>query len=160
YRVRLDDGADDFASGSFTTAPAQSSTAPFTFLVYGDNRTDGSSHAAVVRAMLGRPSDFLVHTGDFVEDGRELADWQTFFDIEGPLLRDRAVFSCVGNHELLEAMGASYARYFGPPAPDDAQAPPLYRTFRWANARFFMLNGSDTWTDGPEAAWLKKELAR
>src|SRR4051812_25220550 len=40
------------ATGRFTTAPDPTKPSPaFTFLVYGDNRTDDASHAAVVRAI-------------------------------------------------------------------------------------------------------------
>ena len=105
--------------------------------------------------MQSTPSDFLVHTGDFVEDGRLPGDWQSFFDVEAPLLRDRCVFGCVGNHELVERAGESYLRYFGP-----AQPRALYGSFRWGNARFFLLNGSDTFQDGPEASWLREVLHR
>src|SRR5262249_25121701 len=67
--------------GSFTTAPPEDSDASFRFLAYGDNRTDDAAHAAVVRAMVSAPGDFVIHTGDFVENGASLAQWQTFFEI-------------------------------------------------------------------------------
>jgi phosphodiesterase/alkaline phosphatase D-like protein len=54
---------------SFVTAPKDEGASPFSFIVYGDNRTDDTSHAAIVRAILGTPCDFLVNTGDMVEDG-------------------------------------------------------------------------------------------
>ena len=75
--------------------------------------------------MLATPSDFLVNTGDVVDDGGSAADWQAFFQIEQPLLRDRALFLCVGNHELYDDQaGANFARYFG--FPDrDRHAPAL-----------------------------------
>ena len=129
----------------------------FTFLTYGDNRTDPVAHASVVRAMQQVPSDFLVNTGDFVEDGREAADWQSFFDAESPLLRDRCSFACVGNHELLDRAGDNYLRYFGP-SPDGDPTPRLYGTVRWGNTRFFFLNGQDTFDRGPESEWFAREL--
>ena len=79
--------------GTFTTAPEVASAAPFRFVVYGDTRTDPAAHAAVVRAIVAEPSDFAVNTGDFVEDGASPEDWQSFFDIERGLLRDRCVFA-------------------------------------------------------------------
>jgi 3',5'-cyclic AMP phosphodiesterase CpdA len=149
--------------GTFTTAPNVDSTDSFSFLVYGDNRTDEVGHAAVVRAMSRAGGDFLVHTGDFVQDGANAADWQSFFDIETPLLRDRCVFACVGNHEIIDGMGAAYLRYFGPvidATEGDTDKPKLYGSFRWGNARFFLLNAMDAWNSGPERAWLEGELAR
>src|SRR5512140_3391224 len=64
--------------GTFTTAPKDDAKSPFTFLLYGDNRTDPVAHASVVRAMQQTPGDFLVNTGDYVEDGRDTGDWQQF----------------------------------------------------------------------------------
>ena len=146
------------AKGEITTAPADAASAPFTFLIYGDNRSDDAAHAVVVRAMKQAPADFFVHTGDFVQSGGNARDWQSFFEVESPLLRDRCVFSCVGNHELYEdSAAAAYARYFGPSS--GAASPKLYGTMRWSNARFFFLNAFDDWSRGEARAWLEKELA-
>ena len=154
YFVRA--GGAVSGKGTFTTAPRESSpgdAASFKFLVYGDTRSDDAAHAVLVRALLQAPGDFIVNTGDFVERGGSARDWQTFFDIEGPLLRDRCVFACVGNHELFDdAAGAAYARYFGPSNGK------LYGTFRWSNARFFLLNAFHSWTGGEEREWLTREL--
>ena len=158
YRYVLRTGGGASYKGELTTAPAPASTPdaaqPFTFLIYGDNRSDDAGHALVVRAMLQTPADFLVHTGDFVQSGGNPLDWQTFFEIERPMLQSRCVFSCVGNHELFSDQSAvSYTRYFGPSAGGR-----LYSTFRWGNARFFMLNAFHDWNAGDERSWLEKEL--
>jgi hypothetical protein len=145
-------------SGSFATAPKEDSKAPFTFLVYGDNRSDPVAHASVVRAMQAVPSDFLVNTGDYVEDGRERGQWQEFFDAEGPMLRDRCMFGCVGNHELIQRAGENYVRFFGASYDEKKELPKLYGSFRWGNTRFFLLNGQDTFESGPEIDWLKTAL--
>lgn len=150
--------------GAFTTAPKPGDAAELRFLIYGDNRSDDAAHAAVVRAMVPKKTDFLLHTGDFVEDGSDPSQWQTFFDTEAPLLADRAFFSCVGNHELTDRSGALYLRYFGPFLEIDPDAgvkkPRLYGTFRWGSARFFMLNAMDDWAKSDEKAWLKGELEK
>jgi MYXO-CTERM domain-containing protein len=159
YRVKVAGARSP--PGTFTTAPRPESGAPFTFLVYGDDRSGDEAHAALVRSLASTPSDFLVHTGDFVEDGSAKSMWQTFFDIEGPLLRDRCVFACVGNHELIEPGGVSFARYFGPmlsAADEPSPGRKLYHSFRWSNTRFFLLNGMDTWATGVEKDWLRSEL--
>lgn len=147
------------ARGEVQTAPADDSRAPMSFLIYGDNRTDPDAHAAVVRAMKQSPTDFLVHTGDFVASGGSASDWQAFFDIEAPLLRDRCLFACVGNHELFEdSAAANYVRFFTPsPAGGTTR---LFGSMRWSNARFFFLNAFDDWSGGEQRAWLNDELAR
>jgi len=161
YRVTAGDARID--EGNFTTAPDDHSHEPFTFLVYGDNRTDDTAHAAVVRAMGAVPSDFLVHTGDFVQNGSNDAEWRRFFDIEGSLLRSRCVFSAIGNHELLEQSGEHFLRYFGPveAGRDGGTARArLFRSVRWGNARILFLNGMDTFLSGDEREWLSAELGR
>jgi hypothetical protein len=151
-------GASKLAA--LTTAPKDDFTGSFKFVVYGDNRTDDAAHAAVVRAMVPVPADFLINTGDFVENGGSKPQWQTFFDIEAPLLRERPVFSCVGNHELVDGTGIEWIRYFGPELPDARTLPEhINSTVRWANTRFFFLNGMVGWRSGADRAWLDKALS-
>jgi hypothetical protein len=153
---------DTTATGELTTAPPPSSSEPFSFLVYGDNRTDDVAHATVVRAMLQTPSDFIVNTGDYVQDGSSSEDWQSFFDVERLLLRDRCMFGCVGNHEITDGAGANYLRYLGPvsDAHGVGDKPRLYGSFRWGTTRFFLLDAMESFADGPERTWLEDELAR
>jgi hypothetical protein len=89
------------------------------------------------------------------------AEWQEFFDIEAPLLRDRPLFAAVGNHELTDRDATLFLRYFPPEAPaKPGEKPLLHGTFRWGNARFFLVNAMDSWADGKEKAWLSRELDR
>ncbi len=162
YRYRVLAGAAGVASdeGRFTTAPADAR--PFKFVMYGDSRSDPATHAAVVRAILATPSDFLVHTGDMVAVGDEEDDWKSFFDVENPLLRDRCVFASIGNHELLGDKGvgaAAFLRYFAISTDSGKDSPKLYGSMRWGNTRFFLLNAMDDWS-GEARAWLKDELDR
>ncbi|MBV9946911.1 MAG: metallophosphoesterase, partial [Myxococcales bacterium] len=156
YVVRV--GGRNVGGGRFTTAPAASSGAALRFIVYGDDRTDTTAHSAVARAIAGATSDFLVNTGDLVEDGGRAEDWRAFFDIESGLLRDRALFVAIGNHELYDdRAGANFARYFG---FVDGPTTRLYGTVRLSNARFFFLNAMQEWGGGEERRWLERELAR
>jgi hypothetical protein len=156
YAVR--DGTGKLASGRFTTAPRPDAGAPVKFLVYGDDRTDPTAHRAIVRAMTSAQADFLVNTGDLVEDGGSADDWQSFFEAEAPLLAEHAVFVSIGNHELYDdAAGANFARYFGHADPGGAARP--YGTTRLSTVRFFFLNGMDDWDSGDERQWLERALA-
>ncbi len=157
YRYRVRVGTTAAPPGEFVTAPADDSREPFSFVLYGDNRTDDDAHASVVRAIRGESFDFLVHTGDFVANGGDLSLWKQFFRIEGSLLDDYCVFSCVGNHELFDDAAASnYLRYFGPSEGSRAK---LYGSFRWGSARFFLLNAFEDWAI-EERSWLEAELSR
>jgi acid phosphatase type 7 len=147
---------------SFATAPPDDSSTPVRFLVYGDNRNDDAAHAAVVRAMVPVATDFVIHTGDFVANGASAAQWQTFFDIEAPILTSRCLFSAVGNHELTDGAGVEYTRYFGPNDPLAAERTRLEHlngTFRWGNIRFFLINGMTAFGRSDDRRWLEQALA-
>jgi acid phosphatase type 7 len=157
YTVRV--GGKAVGQGRFTTAPRPNSEGPLTFLVYGDDRTDPTAHAAVVRALAATSSDFLVNTGDMVEDGGRAADWQSFFDVEARLLCDRALFVAIGNHELYDdRAGANFARYFG--FADAAGSVQLHGSVRLGNVRLFFLNAVQAWGAGEDPHWLERELDR
>jgi hypothetical protein len=157
YRVRV--GAEFGGAGHFTTAPADDTPMPMTFLLYGDDRTDPAAHASVVRAMRHVASDFIVNTGDLVEDGANAQDWQSFFDIEAPLLRDRPLFVSIGNHELKDDQaGANFARYVG--FLDESGIARPYGTARVGRTRFFFLNGMHDWMAGSEREWLEHALTQ
>ena len=145
------------ASGTFSTAPPDGDASAVSFLIYGDNRTDPVQHASVVRSMLPAPADFLIHTGDFVDDGANASNWQSFFDTESPLLRNHCLFATVGNHELSDSQGASWLRFFG---SSPAQAThSLNDTVRWGSIRFFFLNGWGSLRSGSDRTWLNEALA-
>jgi acid phosphatase type 7 len=159
YAYVVRSGGKALGQGAFTTAPKPGSAAPLKFIVYGDDRTDPTAHAAVVRALAETASDFLVNTGDVVEDGGRAEDWQTFFDVEARLLRDRPLFVAIGNHELFDdRAGANFARYFGFTGGGGTIQP--YGTARLGNTRFFFLNAMHDWTSGEEREWLRRELDR
>jgi acid phosphatase type 7 len=156
YKVIVGDKASE--EGSFVTAPADSR--PFTFIAYGDSRSDHEAHTAVIRSLRAVPSDFLIHTGDIVATGDEEDDWKAFFEVENSLLRDRCVFATIGNHELLGDKGvgaAAFMRYFACSDEQGKDRAKLYGTFRWSNTRFFLLNAMDDWA-GEEREWLRGAL--
>ncbi|HRI69466.1 MAG TPA: metallophosphoesterase [Polyangium sp.] len=158
YNYKVTMGATEAPSASFTTAPAENK--PFKFVVYGDNRSDAVTHAAVVGMIEKAPADFLLHTGDMVQTGDNESEWQEFFAIENKLLATRCLFASVGNHELTtpDPTGqVNFLRYFASIEDDGRERPHLYGSFRWSNTRFFMLNAMDAWT-GDEREWLKSEL--
>lgn len=156
YAYVVSAGDAKSAEGHFTTAPAD--TRPFHFLLYGDNRTDPTAHAAVVKAMLNAPGDFLLHTGDMVHEGDNDRDWTDFFGIEAQLLRDRCIFSSIGNHELIGSGAPPWLRYFHPGSRSGPRG--LFYSTRWSNARFFFLNAMVPWDGAPDRGWIEAELAK
>jgi hypothetical protein len=142
--------------GSFRTAAA--ATAPYQFLVYGDTRTRHDVHRHVVEAILknGIP-DFILQTGDMVENGSDSSLWPIFFDIEKDLLRQAAFFPVLGNHER---NSHDFYEFFQAAAP--------YSSFNWGNGHFIMINSdiaSSAASKGAREAfwaeqtkWLEEDL--
>ncbi len=144
-------------SGSFKTPPAAGQ--PFEFVLYGDNRTRPDAHRKVIGAILKNAKpDFIVQTGDMVENGADNSLWPVFFDIERELLRKTPIFPTVGNHER---NARDYYEFF--------QQQPYY-SFTWGNAHFSMLNSDIAnvassevgrqafWKE--QTAWLEEDLKK
>jgi 3',5'-cyclic AMP phosphodiesterase CpdA len=113
--------------GSFKTPP--SGAAKFQFVVFGDTRTRHDVHRAVINSILKYASpDFVMHTGDLVENGGDTSLWPIFFDAERELLRKAAFFPSLGNHER------NAARYY-----EYMDAKPYY-SFNWGSAHFSVLD--------------------
>jgi len=97
YRVTVDNQplSEDAV---FRTAPPPDQ-ASFRFVVYGDTRSDPVAHQKVVNSILTLSPDFLLHTGDFVQDGLVAEGWTTFFSVERKLLSQSPLYGVLGNHE-------------------------------------------------------------
>jgi acid phosphatase type 7 len=158
YSYWLTDKSGARVDAIFRTAPVED--VPFKFLIYGDNRTDDAAHARVAKAMEAAPGDFLLNTGDLVEEGSKREDWLGFFRVERTLLQRRTVYSTVGNHELYGNGGVEYAQYFGDLA--GLQDKPIFfnSTFRWGAARFFMLNSMTSFRGTKDRSWLEQEFEK
>lgn len=146
------------AEGTFSTLPR--APVPFRFVVYGDTRSEPAVHRSVVAAVARDAPDFVVHTGDLVEDGRDLSLWQEFFEIEAPLLRSAIFVPVIGNHEIIRpgSPGIENYRRFVHVSPD-GPSPELDYTFRYGNTRFVLANAYDDWT-GEAREWLDRELSK
>ena len=120
---QYDSFGGDAGKGSFKTAP--NGPAQFQFVVYGDNRTRHDVHRAVIQAILSHSNpDFIVQTGDMVENGDDTSLWPIFFDIERELLRKAPIFPSPGNHEH------NSPNYF------DFMDTPSHYSFDWGQAHF------------------------
>ena len=123
----------------FKTAPVGRSD--FQFVVFGDTRTRHDLHRRVIGAVEKANPDFVLHTGDLVQDGREAPLWTTFFDIEGCLLKKTVFFPALGNHER---NSAHFREFFSIGKP--------YYSFDWGSAHFSVIN-----SDVANAAELAEE---
>ncbi len=149
----------------FRTAPPAGE--PFRFVVFGDTRSDHDAHREVMAAIGLEDFDALVHTGDLTSRGTDVVEYDTFFEIEGPVIDRVPLYPVVGNHDDGDGDAAMFAESFVLP---DAE---LYYSFDLGNARFIVLDGHvnmvlacvyeetliDTCFDEVQVAWLEAELA-
>ena len=137
---------------TFRTAAAPGATG-FSFVAFGDTRTQHDVHRSIV-ALIGRLApDFVLHTGDLVAHGGSTREWDTFFEIEAPLMACAPFFPVLGNHE------GNDPRYF-----DAFHLPGNERwyAFDYGNARFIALQVDGIARFDPHSeqyAWLQGALA-
>lgn len=143
YKVTCD---GETKEGSFITAAPKSQ--PFKFIAYGDNRTNAEAHASVLARMKPFHPDFVLQSGDMVENGEREELWTIFFNTAQEFMKDVPYYPALGNHER---NGAPYFKYF--------DAPRNY-SFDYGNTHFVVLDSNTAEADQPaQDAWLKKDLA-
>ena len=150
YRVESS-GAPLSEDATFRTA-ASPDQATFTFVVFGDTRTQDRIHQAVVERIRALAPDFVLHTGDLVGHGRYPYLWQAFFEIERDLMIHVPLFPTLGNHEENDPL---YFDLFHLPGNE------RWYTLDYGNARFVCLQ-VDRFVDfGPgseQYVWLEETL--
>jgi hypothetical protein len=146
YQVVVD--SNPSRQGSFTTAP--STSIPFRFLVFGDNRDDRGStenHQALMFNMIAEGAEFLINTGDMVDFGIEMWDWNqqwdNFFSDERELLNHVPVWPTYGNHEQFGRLMQIWKKIFCLPLHVD-EIERHYYDFRYANSHFIIMDTYDT----------------
>ena len=158
YRYRVEAGGQRW-NGEFATAPEVGTDVPFSFIVMGDTRNGVDAHRRVVERMAQEVPDFVVGTGDMVDDGSHEDQWQQFFDVENRLLRDNVYFPAVGNHNR-QGRGRtadSYRAFFS--VPDNGGDTERYYAFSYAAARFLVLDSNEySFALSDQTAWLEREL--
>jgi predicted phosphodiesterase len=158
YRYRLEATGRSW-TGEFATAPEIGVDAPFSFIVMGDTRSGVDAHRRVIERIAQEVPDFVLGTGDMVDDGYRQDQWQQFFDIESPMLRDNVYFPAIGNHDR-QGRGRtadSYRAYFS--VPENGGDTERYYAFSYAAARFLVLDSNEySFALSDQSAWLEREL--
>jgi hypothetical protein len=113
----------------------------------------------VIERIAQEVPDFVLGTGDMVDDGSRQDQWQQFFDVEMPMLRDNVYFPAVGNHDR-QGRGRTadtYRAYFS--VPDNGGDTERYYGFSYASARFLVLDSNEySFALSDQTAWLEREL--
>jgi acid phosphatase type 7 len=159
YRYRVEAAGASW-QGEFATAPEPGASVPFSFIVLGDSRSSAESHRRVIERVSQEVPDFILGTGDMVDDGVKQEQWQTFFDVERELLADNVYFPSVGNHDR-QGRGRTadtYRSYFS--VPDNGGDSERYYAFGYANARILVLDSNaHSFSLTGQTAWIDRELS-
>ncbi|MDP8254804.1 MAG: metallophosphoesterase [Candidatus Alcyoniella australis] len=139
---------------SFVTAPDACS--PFSFVLFGDTRSQHLPHSKNIERILDVSADFVINTGDIIDSEESQITnevrWTEHFQIEAELLDEVPLFPVMGNHD--DGTQQIWHRIFALPGNE------LYYQFDWGNSRFIVCDTQQPILDGSEQyAWLVNALA-
>ncbi len=72
---------------------------PIKIIAYGDTRNDQEKHFKVIKAIKRRGADFILNTGDLVNNGRRLGYWDRWFKKVSLISSIIPYYVAPGNHE-------------------------------------------------------------
>lgn len=146
YRV-LSSSGEIGVNHTFSTANFPDE--PFSFVAYGDTRTNDDDRALVVSRILQVNPDLVFNTGDLVEDGNYESQWRLWFSTNQMLLEDKPYFVAIGNHEHNAPIYYDYWHF-----PGNEQ----WYSVNYGNAHFICLS-TETYLYGDQRSWLESDLA-
>ena len=106
YHYRVRSGSCESTDGTFRTFSSDPDR-EFTFVAYGDNRSNPVKHEAIAERILTEPlrPSFILNSGDVVASGEERQEWHDqFFGPAKNLFKACAVFPAPGNHEYEDGL--------------------------------------------------------
>ncbi len=146
YRVRC--GGAESELRSFRTAPRRQR--PFTFVAYGDSRSNPGVHGRIAARIAEADPALILHTGDLVGTGVDYSLWtREFFEPLADLISRVPIWPVIGNHE---ADGINFENLFSLPGDERTYS------FDYGNAHFVALDS----LSAPAPAlldWLRADLA-
>ncbi len=146
--------ATPIAHHALTLTAATPTQTTFSFVAFGDTRLNPIAHQQVVSSILSLAPSFVLHTGDFVSDGNDPAQWATFYSIEHDLSSQIPFYGVLGNHE-----GGDPCCYF-----DHFDWPNNERWYSFDHENVHVIaleiDGYTAYApDSPQIQWLKNDLA-
>ncbi|HDZ06718.1 hypothetical protein LCGC14_0292880 [marine sediment metagenome] len=92
----LNDGTDE-GKGTLITYPEKA--IPFNFVAIGDTRSRNNVHKKIISQVQKLNPKFIVNSGDLVENGLSMGDWESFFEVNEDFMRNTPYYPVLGNHE-------------------------------------------------------------
>ncbi len=129
----------------------------FTFIAYGDTRSNPLVHASIIKEIVGLHPEFVLQSGDLVSDGGNARQWTQFDQITQPLRAARiAYYPARGNHDL----GTFYPHYVPNTFDSGDKVNRLYYAFTRHHNRFIIVDSMEPYDPGSaQYVWLERELA-
>ena len=167
YRFRIGDKASNQWSdyGSFKTASENMSE--FSFIAVTDTQSEHLADAYFSTATFKKAlevvedSAFIMHSGDFVEDGDEEELWIAQMNTAQDILMNNIIAPAVGNHEEDEH---SWWQHFKIPHTNDHKTTGAYYSYDYGNVHFVVLDTNKdneegtSYVDDEQLQWLKDDL--
>jgi acid phosphatase type 7 len=161
YTYRVGDGSTAGWSDSYTfRMPALDET--LIVVVLGDSRTRPDVWEDVVTAAAKHNPTFIVNSGDLISDGRDMNDWNEWFERAKDILPTIALMPVLGNHE---SQSSNYMASFA--LPENAASDDMKEQYwvsdigqtRWIglNSEFKLAEQTawlDTLLDGENPPWM------
>jgi len=133
----------------------------WSFAVIGDTRNGLKTFNKLLDIMLKDPyrPEMLFHTGDMVNRGANIGEWEKYKNAIAKLAGRIRVFPVVGNHEMFrDKKLVNYIKEARPPGGN------LYYAFSYRNTGFVVLNaympGNVSKIDTRQLEWLKDTLGK
>ena len=136
-------------------APVATAAQHFTFVAYGDTRSNPDVHRTIIGMIVGQKPEFVLQSGDLVSDGGNPRQWEQFSEITKPL-RDAhiAYYPARGNHDA----GPYYQNYVTQPFDSGNK---YYYAFTRHQNRFIILDEFQDYDAGSvQYQWLENELKK
>lgn len=175
YSYKLQMNGADLTDGSdrFTTAP-QAGGGTVRFIAFGDSGTGSAAQVMLAGRMTADRFDLALHTGDIVygnSGGTGPASYggyqSWFFDVYRDWLRNRPVFTTIGNHDNAFANAQAYRDVYVLPTQGASAAYPdhaeRFYSFDYGPVHFISLDTELAFLDvsrrQAQLDWLTADLA-
>ena len=131
-------GGKSVGKGSFRSAPARGE--PLSFVAWGDTRGNSKTTPSLAAQIMKTGVGMCIHSGDMVDDGRRLDQWdEQFFGPLAGLLRNVVLWPAIGNHDngmMPNKKSAVFNHLFALPGKE------AYYSFDYGDAHFIVFDAT------------------